>query len=62
MNATSEEWTRYYAETALRTQHGRNDPIDRARRRARSLERYRILTGLSLLSGMLVAYFVLLAP
>ena len=59
--ATSDEWHRYYAETAKRGQHGRKDPIRLLRARALVRERLGILAGLTALAGTLVAYVVLLA-
>ena len=59
--ATSEDWTRYYAETAPRGQHGRNDPVERQRARALVRERLAIASALAALAGALVAYVTLLA-
>jgi len=59
--ATSEEWQRYYAETAKRGQHGHKDPIRLERARAMVRERLGVLAGLTALAGTLVAYFLLLA-
>jgi hypothetical protein len=61
LKATSEEWTRYYAETARRGQHGRNDPIQRQRSRALVRERLWIVAGVVALAGTLAAYLVMLA-
>jgi hypothetical protein len=59
--ATSEEWDRYYAETAPRGRHGKNDPIQRQRARALVRERLGIALGLAALAATLVAAFGLLA-
>jgi hypothetical protein len=56
---TSEEWHRYYAETAPRGQHGKNDPIERQRKRALLRERIGIVMGLGTLAATLVAYLAL---
>lgn len=58
--ATSDEWTRYYAETAPSGHHGRNDPIQRQRPRALVRERLAVAVGLAALAGALVAYLLLL--
>jgi hypothetical protein len=59
--ATSEAWTRYYAETARGDQHGRNDPIQLQRARAVFRERLGIIMGLITLVGVLVGYLALLS-
>jgi hypothetical protein len=59
--ATDDEWTRYYAETAPRGQHGRNDPIQRQRARAVVRERLAVAAALAALGGALIAYVTLLA-
>jgi hypothetical protein len=56
---TSEEWHRYYAETAPRGQHGRNDPIERQRARARIRERVALAAALATLAASLAAYLAL---
>jgi hypothetical protein len=61
LKATSDEWIRYYTKTAKRDQHGRNDPIERQRARALVRERLGVVAGLTVLTGALIAYFVLLA-
>lgn len=58
--ATSEEWHRYYAETAPQGRHGRTDPIHRQRTRALVRERLAIAVGLTALAACLVAYVGLL--
>jgi hypothetical protein len=54
--ATSEEWLRYYAETAPRGRHGKNDPLERQRVRAVIRERLAMAFGLAALAASLVAY------
>jgi hypothetical protein len=58
--ATNDEWTRYYAETARRDQHGRNDPTQHRRARALNRERLGIAVGLAALAAALLAYLGLL--
>jgi hypothetical protein len=58
--ATSDEWVRYYAETAPRGRHGKNDPIELQRLRALFRERVGILAALGALAATLVGYVVFL--
>lgn len=58
--ATSEDWHRYYAETAPQGKHGRNDPTQHQRKRALLRERLAIAVGLTALAACLVAYVGLL--
>jgi hypothetical protein len=57
--ATSDEWHRYYAETAPRGGHGKNDPIERQRARVLLRERIGLAIGLAALAASLVAYLSL---
>lgn len=59
--ATNEDWLRYYAETAPRSQHGQNDPIQRFRIRALVRERLGLAVGLAALTAALVGYLAVLA-
>jgi hypothetical protein len=59
--ATNEDWLRYYAETAPRSQHGANDPIERVRIRALVRERLGFVVALAALGATLVGYLAVLA-